>query len=83
MGQQELENKDMKKLLGTLTERLEIQPDPDFFQDDNDVQKKKAKTTTKYCNTKVKPRNLLTFLIEDTSQKMQKKHTLLSMFFRF
>ena len=41
MGQQELENEDMKKLLGTLTERLEIQPDPDFFQDDNDVQKKK------------------------------------------
>ena len=43
MGQQELENEDMKKLLGTLTERLEIQPDPDFFQDDNDVQKKKKK----------------------------------------
>ena len=65
-------------------QELEIQPDPDFFQDDNDVQKKKkAKTTTKYCNTKVKPRSLLTFLIEDTSQKMQKKQTLLSMFFRF
>ena len=83
MGQQELENEDMKKLFSTLMEGLEIQSDSDFFQDDNDVQKKKAKVTTKYCNTKVKLRNLLTFLIEDTSQKMHKKQTLLSMFFRF
>ena len=58
MREEELENKDMKKPLSTLTERLESQLDPDFFQDDNDVQKH-AKTTTKYSNTKVKTRNLL------------------------
>ena len=58
MREEELENKDMKKTLSTLTERLESQLDPDFFQDDNDVQKH-AKTTTKYSNTKVKTRNLL------------------------
>ena len=40
MGQEELENEDMKKLLSTLTEGLESQLDPDFFQDDNDVKKK-------------------------------------------
>ena len=40
-------------------EGLESQLDPDFFQDDNDV-KKKAKTITKFSNTKVKTRNLLT-----------------------
>ena len=40
MGEEELENEDLKKLLSTLTERLESQLDPDFFQDDNDVQKK-------------------------------------------
>ena len=57
MREEELENKDMKKTLSTLTERLESQLDPDFFQDDNDVQKH-AKTTTKYSNTKVKTRNL-------------------------
>ena len=36
-------NKDMKKLLSTLTEvigLIESQPDPDFFQNENDVQKK-------------------------------------------
>ena len=49
----------MKKLLSTLTEGLESQLDPDFFQDDNDVQTK-AKTITKYSNTKVKTRNQLT-----------------------
>ena len=49
----------MKKLLNTLTEGLESQLDLDFFEDDNGVQKK-PKTTTKYCNTKVKTRNLLT-----------------------
>ena len=47
MGQQELENEDMKKLLSTLTEGLEIQSDSDFFQDDNDVQKKKSKSNNK------------------------------------
>ena len=40
MGEEELENEDMKKLLSTLTEGLESQLDRDFFQDDNDVQKK-------------------------------------------
>ena len=40
-------------------EGQESQLDLDFFQDDNDVQKK-AKTTTKYSNTKLKTRNLLT-----------------------
>ena len=59
MGKEELENEDMKKLLSTLTEGLESQLDPDFIQEDNDVQKK-AKTTMKYSNTKVKTRNLLT-----------------------
>ena len=41
MGEEKLENEDMKKLLSTLTERLESQLDPDFFQDDNDVKKSK------------------------------------------
>ena len=59
MGQEELENEDMKKLLSTLTEGLESQLDPDFFQDNNDVPKK-AKITTKYSITKFKTRNLLT-----------------------
>ena len=59
MGEEKLENKDVKKLLSTLTEGLESQLDSDFFQDDNDVQTK-AKTSTKYSNTKVKTRNLLT-----------------------
>ena len=57
-----VENEDMKKLLSTLTQRIgliESQPDPDSFQDNNDVQKK-SKTATKYSNTKVKTRNLLT-----------------------
>ena len=57
MGEQELENEHMKKLLSTLMEGLERQLD--FFQDDKDVNKK-AKTTTKHSNTKVKTRNLLT-----------------------
>ena len=58
MGEEELENEDVQKLLSTLTEGLESQLDPDFFQNDNNVQKK-AKTTAKYSNTKVKTRNLL------------------------
>ena len=32
---------DMRKLLSTLTDGLESQVDPDFFQDGNDVQKKR------------------------------------------
>ena len=59
MGEEELENEDMKSFLSTLMEGLENQLDPDFFPDESDVQKK-AKTTTKYSNTKVKARNLLT-----------------------
>ena len=45
-----------------LMERLQSQLDPDFFQDDNDVQKRKKTetTSTKFSNTKVKARNLLT-----------------------
>ena len=59
MREEELKNEDMKKFLSTLMEGLESQLDPYFFQEDNDVQKK-PKTTTKYSNTKVKTRNLLT-----------------------
>ena len=40
MGEEELENDDMRKLLSTLMEGLESQLDPDFLQDDNDAQKK-------------------------------------------
>ena len=60
---EEVENEEMKKLLSRLSERIGLiksQPDLDFFQDDNDVQKIKTTTTTKYSNTKVKTRNLLT-----------------------
>ena len=35
---------------------IEIYGNPDFFQDDNDVE---TKTTAKYSSTKVKTRNLL------------------------
>ena len=42
MGEEELENEDMKKLLSTLTEVLESQLDRAFFQDDNDVQKEQT-----------------------------------------
>ena len=65
--QKELENKqnqqmereekaDMEKVLKTFN-TLESQPDPDFFQDDNEVQRRKGQ---KYSSTKVKARNLLT-----------------------
>ena len=50
------EKADMEKLLKTFS-TLESQPDPDFFQDDNHVPKKK---TQKYSSTKVKARYLLT-----------------------
>ena len=59
---EEIENEEMKKFLSSLSEGIELiesQPDPDFFQDNNDVQTK-TKTATKYSNTKVKTRNLLT-----------------------
>ena len=64
--QKEIENKqiqqmereekaDTEKLLKTFS-TLESQPGPDFFQDDNDAQKKKSQ---KYSSGKVKARNLL------------------------
>ena len=55
-----VENEEMKKFLSSLSEGIgliESQPNSDFFQDNNIVQ---TKTTTKYSNTKVKTRNLLT-----------------------
>ena len=84
---EEVENEEMKKLLSRLLERIGLiksQPDLDFFQDDNDVQKTKTTATTKYSNTKVKTRNLLT----NVSYRRYKpedgeKQTLLSMFSRF
>ena len=59
---EEIESEEMKKFMSSLLEGIgliETQPDPDFFQDDNDVQTK-TKTIIKYSNTKVKIRNLLT-----------------------
>ena len=56
-----VENEDMRKLLSTLSEGLpppENQVNLNFFQDDNSIPKKNVKT--KYSNTKVKSRNLLT-----------------------
>ena len=41
MGEEELENEDLKKLLSTLMEGLESQLDPGFFQDDDNVKKSK------------------------------------------
>ena len=55
-----VENEEMKKFLSSLSERIgliESQPNSDFFQDNNNLQ---TKTTTKYSNTKVRTRNLLT-----------------------
>ena len=57
MEKEELENENMTKLLSTLTEGLENQLDEDFYQDDNDVEKKQKQQ--QYSNTKVKTRNLL------------------------
>ena len=57
-----VENEEMKKFLSSLSERIgliESQSNSDFFQDNNNVQTK-TKTTTKYSNTKVRTRNLLT-----------------------
>ena len=54
-----LENEELKNFLNQMNQELvvpESQPDPDFFQDYNDVQPKKIK----YSSTKVKTRNLLT-----------------------
>ena len=54
-----LENEELKNFLNQINQELvvpESQPDPEFFQDYNDVQPKKIK----YSSTKVKARNLLT-----------------------
>ena len=60
------QEKDMQTLLSTFSEEIGSQQDPDFFQDDIDVPKKKKtqskKSTAKsnHNSTKVKARNLLT-----------------------
>ena len=55
--------KDMETLLNTFTEETEKQEDQNFFQDDNDVRKKRKRTAeSNYINTKVKSRNLLTIV---------------------
>ena len=54
-----LENEKLKNFLNQMNQELavsESQPDPDFFQDYNDVQPKNIK----YNSTKVKTRDLLT-----------------------
>ena len=54
-----LENEELKNFLNQMNQELAIpesQPDPDFFQDYNDVQPKNIK----YNSTKVKTRDLLT-----------------------
>ena len=58
MQQMEMKEKtDMVKLLNSFN-MLESQPDPDFFQDNNDDQE--TKKTQKYSSTKVKGRTLVT-----------------------
>ena len=60
---EEVENEDTRKLLSTLSEGLlppENQLNLHFFQDDNTIPKKKKNAKTKYSNTKLKSRNLLT-----------------------
>ena len=82
-GRGRVRKRGYEEILSTLREGLESQLDLDFLQDDNDVQKK-AETTTKYSNTKVKTKNLLT----NVSYRRYKpddieKKTFLSLFFRF
>ena len=58
-----VENKEMRRLLNMLAEGIpppESQLNLDFFQDDNKVKKKHRKSSTKYSNTKVKTKYLLT-----------------------
>ena len=55
----------MQNLLNSakINQLIESQPDPDFFQDDNDTKKttqKNLKKSKRYSNTKVKARKLLT-----------------------
>ena len=57
-----VENKEMRRLLNMLAEGIpppESQLNLDFFQDNNKV-KKTRKSSTKYSNTKVKTKYLLT-----------------------
>ena len=52
------QEKDMQTLLNTFSEGIESQQGQDFFQDDNDVPKKKKNGKSNYSSTKVKARNL-------------------------
>ena len=59
------QEKDMQTPLSPFSEKIGSQQDPGFFQDNNNVPKKKTqskKSTAKsnYSSTKVKARNLLT-----------------------
>ena len=53
---EEAEKEDMRKLLSTLTEGLESQLDPGFFQGDNDIQK----TTNKNKKQQKQQQNIAT-----------------------
>ena len=66
----EQEKKDMETLLSTFTESIGDQQDQNLSQDDNVVPKKKMKRRKDYSNTKVKTRNLLTFLIEGLNNQI-------------
>ena len=45
-GLEQEQEKDMETLLGTFTEEIESQQDPNFSQDNNDVPKKKKRKRT-------------------------------------
>ena len=78
---EEVENKETKKFLSSLSEGIgftESQPDLDLFQDDNDVQKK----PTKYRNRQIKTRNSLRN-VSHRRYKPEDVENLLSLFSRF
>ena len=80
----EQEQKDMDTLLSTFTENIvDDQQDQNFSQDDNVVPKKKMKRRKDYSNTKVKTRNLLTFLIEGLNNQILIKLISSSIFCHF
>ena len=80
----EQEQKDMETLLNTFTENIvDDQQDQNFSQDDNVVPKKKMKRRKDYSNTKVKTRNLLTFLIEGLNNQILIKLISSSIFCHF
>ena len=59
----EQEKKDLQTLMNTFTEETESQQDLYFSTDYNDVQpKKQRKEKSYYSSTKVKARNLLTYV---------------------